>query len=74
MSTLVVPVAPERSADTTSRWFVASRSQDGVYWMVTFSPGQSLTCTCPHGRTIKPNRETCRHMRAVLEVEQERVA
>jgi hypothetical protein len=79
-STLVVQVNPDHTEGDARRYFVPSVTDEGVYYCVRYVPGKALTCSCPHGRRIAeagirlPSPRPCRHLRAVVELEQERVA
>ena len=77
MSATVVEVAPNGES---RRYFVSSATVAGAWWQVRYVAGKSLTCSCPHGRRIAaagqrlPSPRPCWHLKAVVELEQERVA
>lgn len=69
-ATVVIEVAPQGES---RRYFVPSASIAGAFWMVRYTPGKSLTCSCPHGRRIAaagirvPSPRPCHHLKAVIE-------
>jgi hypothetical protein len=60
-------------------WFVPSRGFcPGAFWLVTFDPRSGMHCGCPHGRKLEEEplaiRDSCSHMRAVVQFENARNA
>jgi hypothetical protein len=64
-------VEAERTSEhsPSRRFFIHSDSRPGTYWRVDYTPGESLTCSCPAGRRASTdvNARPCRHLRAVAE-------
>lgn len=79
MSTLVMEIGWDEEG-TPRKWIVPSASHPGYSVTVAHVPGQSLTCTCPAGVANAkrgprfPRPSYCRHVRAVVQLVQERVA
>ncbi len=67
MSARIVEAERTSENSRSRRFFVKSATEAGVWWRCDYTPGESLTCSCPYSRrhALDPNAPSCWHQRAV---------